>query len=385
MYKGWNNFKEKIIGLKGLAAIGSADVIGSGISAVFWLYLASLINPENYGEIHYYLGIAGVASYISLVGAQNTIIVYSAKNVKIQSTLNFISLIVGTISSLTIIFIFYRIDAGIVLLGYIINTLAIGDLLGKRLYSNYTKYVLVQKILTLVLGIGFFYIFGVDGVIYALAISYIFYIIRIYRVFKESKINFTLLKPRVGFIANNYVMSLIGGFSGQIDKIIIVPLLGFTILGNYSLALQVVAVLMVFSGFVFKYLLPQDSIKNQNIKLRKISIFVSGGIAVLSIILSPHIIPTLFPNYVQVVDAIQIMSLGVISGTITILYTSKFLGLEKSKFVLIGSLLSLITIVIGIILLGDIYGITGIAVAFVLSSSVNAVFLTTMNRIIKLK
>jgi len=385
MYKGWNNFKEKIIGLKGLAAIGSADVIGSGISAIFWLYLASLINPENYGEIHYYLGIAGVASYISLVGAQNTIIVYSAKNVKIQPTLNFISLIVGTISSLTIIFIFYRIDAGIVLLGYIINTLAIGDLLGKRLYSNYTKYVLVQKILTLVLGIGFFYIFGVDGVIYALAISYIFYIIRIYRVFKESKINFTLLKPRVGFIANNYVMSLIGGFSGQIDKIIIVPLLGFTILGNYSLALQVVAVLMVFSGFVFKYLLPQDSIKNQNIKLRKISIFVSGGIAVLSIILSPHIIPTLFPNYVQVVDAIQIMSLGVISGTITILYTSKFLGLEKSKFVLIGSLLSLITIVIGIILLGDIYGITGIAVAFVLSSSVNAVFLTTMNRIIKLK
>lgn len=385
MYKGWNNFKEKIIGLKGLAAIGSADVIGSGISAVFWLYLASLINPENYGEIHYYLGIAGVASYISLVGAQNTIIVYSAKNVKIQSTLNFISLIVGTISSLTIIFIFYRIDAGIVLLGYIINTLAIGDLLGKRLYSNYTKYVLVQKILTLVLGIGFFYIFGADRVIYALAISYIFYIIRIYRVFKESKINFTLLKPRVGFIANNYVMSLIGGFSGQIDKIIIVPLLGFTILGNYSLALQVVAVLMVFSGFVFKYLLPQDSIKNQNIKLRKISIFVSGGIAVLSIILSPHIIPTLFPNYVQVVDAIQIMNLGVISGTITILYTSKFLGLEKSKFVLIGSLLSLITIVIGIILLGDIYGITGIAVAFVLSSSVNAVFLTTMNRIIKLK
>lgn len=385
MYKGWNNFKEKIIGLKGLAAIGSADVIGSGISAIFWLYLASLINPENYGEIHYYLGIAGVASYISLVGAQNTIIVYSAKNVKIQPTLNFISLIVGTISSLTIIFIFYRIDAGIVLLGYIINTLAIGDLLGKRLYSNYTKYVLVQKILTLVLGIGFFYIFGVDGVIYALAISYIFYIIRIYRVFKESKINFTLLKPRVGFIANNYVMSLIGGFSGQIDKIIIVPLLGFTILGNYSLALQVVAVLMVFSGFVFKYLLPQDSIKNQNIKLRKISIFVSGGIAVLSIILSPHIIPTLFPNYVQVVDAIQIMNLGVISGTITILYTSKFLGLEKSKFVLIGSLLSLITIVIGIILLGDIYGITGIAVAFVLSSSVNAVFLTTMNRIIKLK
>ena len=147
MYKDWNDFKEKLIGLRGLATIGSADIIGGGISAIFWFYLASLINPERYGEINYFLGIAGMASYISLIGAQNTIIVYSAKNVKIQSTLNFISLIVGIISSLTIILVFYRIDAGLVLIGYIINSLAIGNLLGRRLYSNYTKYVLVQKIL----------------------------------------------------------------------------------------------------------------------------------------------------------------------------------------------------------------------------------------------
>ena len=180
-------------------------------------------------------------------------------------------------------------------------------------------------------------------------------------------------------------MSLIGGFSGQIDKIIIAPLIGFTLLGNYSLALQVVAVLMMFSGIIFKYLLPQDSIKNQNIRLRKIAILVSACMSILGIILSPHIISALFPNYLHVADAIQIMSLGVISGTVTILYTSKFLGSEKSKFVLIGSLLSLITIVIGIVLLGTTYGITGIAVAFVLSSCVNAVFLTTMNKVIKLK
>jgi len=379
----WNHFREKLIGLKGLTSIGFADIIGAGISAVFWLYIAATIEPESYGEIHYFLGIAGIASYIALFGTQNTITVYAAKNVKIQSTFYLISFIVGVISSLIIILVFYRVDVGVVIFGYIINTLAIGDLLGRKLYSSYSKYILTQKILTLVLGIGFFYMFGVSGIIYALALSYSAYIIRLYRVFNEIKIDFLLLKPRFGFIINNYTLLIVGGFSGQLDKLIIAPLLGFILLGNYSLALQVVGILMIFPQIMFKYLLPQDSSGNLNKRLKKITVIVSICVTIASVTLSPHIIPTMFPKYLDVVDAIQIMSVGIIPSTVSILYTSKFLGLEKSKFVLIGSLLSLITIVTGIVLLGTMYGITGIAVAFVLSSSVNAVFLTTVNRVIK--
>ncbi len=54
----WNELKEKILGQKNLASIGFANLVGSGLAAVFWFYLASAINPENYGEIHYFLGIA---------------------------------------------------------------------------------------------------------------------------------------------------------------------------------------------------------------------------------------------------------------------------------------------------------------------------------------
>ena len=51
------------------------------------------------------------------------------------------------------------------------------------------------------------------------------------KTFKEMKIDFSLLRPRLGFIINNYFLLLSSGFHGQIDKILIAPILGFTVLG----------------------------------------------------------------------------------------------------------------------------------------------------------
>ena len=96
----WKNIKEKIIGQEDLAAMGVANLVGSGLTAIFWFYLASMINPENYGEIHYFLGIAGMAQMVSLVSTANVVTVYTAKNIKIQSTLFFLTICAGIISSI---------------------------------------------------------------------------------------------------------------------------------------------------------------------------------------------------------------------------------------------------------------------------------------------
>ena len=84
----------------GLIPIGIGDLLGSGLSAFFWFYIAASMGPENYGEIQYFLGIAGIAQIFSLFGTSQVLTVYTAKNVKIQSTLIFISLILGAISVL---------------------------------------------------------------------------------------------------------------------------------------------------------------------------------------------------------------------------------------------------------------------------------------------
>ena len=46
--------------IKDIISIGSADIVGLGISAVFWFYLATPIIPSEYGEIHYFIGIATI-------------------------------------------------------------------------------------------------------------------------------------------------------------------------------------------------------------------------------------------------------------------------------------------------------------------------------------
>ena len=364
--------------IKELVTLGSGDVIGSVLSAIFWFYLASQIKPDAYGEIHWFLGIVGIFSYVALFGTLNTITVYSAKNIKIQSTLYLISLIAGAILSFVVILVFpsfYEIDSGILLIAYVINTLALGDLLGRKLYSTYSKYVLTQKGLTLGLGLLFFYYFGYDGILFALALSYVFYIKRIFIIFREQKINFNLVKERIGFITNNYMVFLLAGFNGQIDKIIIAPLLGFTLLGNYSLALQAITIMMIFSAIFYKYILPQDSSGKNTKNLKIFAIIVSISISLVGIFLGPTLVEVFFPKYLEAKDAIQIMSVVIAPSTIALILESQFLGSEKSRVVLIGAIISLVILICGMIILGLNFGIIGLAWSLIIATSAKTVFL----------
>jgi len=170
-------------------------------------------------------------------------------------------------------------------------------------------------------------------------------------------------------------MHLAGSFGSQVDKIIVVPLLGSVVLGNYSLALQVITVFTVFTTIVFKFLLTQESSGIQNRVLSIIVIIISIIISLAGIFLSPLLIPNFFPKYVDAGVAIQIMSLSIIPITIITIYTSRLLAKEKSKFVLIGTSLGVATLVSGIIILGSMYGTIGIAISFVLSTIVESIYL----------
>ena len=356
--------------IRDISTIGGADIFGTVMSAVFWFYLASQIEPSSYGEIGWFLGIAGLFSGIALFGTANTITVYTAKKTQIQSTLNFISLSASVILSFIVIVLFpsfYTIDIGIILIAFVINTLAIGDLLGRKQYSNYSKYTLVQKGLTLGLGFSFFYFFGYESIIFALAISYVLHFKRIFSIFKEMKINFNLIKPRIGFIGNNYFMSMLTIASGQVDKIVVAPLLGFAILGNYSLSVQVISVMLILPNVFQKYLLPQESTGVKNKKPKIIVIVFSVFITILGIFVAPILINELFPKFSEAVDAIRIMSLVIIPTTISLILESEFLGNEKSRVVLIGTAILVTSLIIGMLVLGSLMGIEGVAYSLVIA------------------
>ena len=377
------NFKEKIFGHKDLVSIGSANLLGNGISAIFWFSLASLINPEEYGQIHYFLAIAGMAQLLSLISTTNALQVYVAKNIKIHSTLFFISIIAGIVSSLVVFLFFSRTDTSLLVLGYIIFELSNGFLLGKKLFSNYAKFFLTQKILTVIFGLGLYFTFGVDGIIFGLVLSYVPYIWILVNEFRNTRIDFSLLKPRKGFLINNYGINISGAVGGQMDKLIIAPILGLELLGNYSLAMQFAVILMLLPTTVFKYLLTQDSSGKNTKNLKKNTIFASVGLATFGIVILPMIIPILFPNYIDTVIAIQIISVAIIPGTIGIFYDSKLLSIEKSKFLVIGKGIGVFTMISGFVILGPIYGIIGLAVTLVVSSCLQTLVVIIASKTIR--
>jgi O-antigen/teichoic acid export membrane protein len=277
--------------------------------------------------------------------------------------------------------IFDRFDAGLLAIGYVVFESVNSVILGRKFYRKYAKMILVQKSLTILLGISFFYAFGPSGIIFALVLTFIPHLVIFIKEFYNTKIDFALLKPRKNFIINNYFMRLSAGFGGQIDKLILAPLLGFSLLGNYSLAVQIFSILIIFSTIVFKYLLPQDASGISNRNLKKITIIVAIGISILGILVLPKLITLFFPKFIEAVDAIAIMSIAVIPDAIVILYSSKMLGKEKSKFVLIVKLVALATIIIGFILLGPILGIVGLAITFVIAVTLQASILAVADKI----
>ena len=354
--------------LKGLTNIGTADIIGTSITAAFWFYLAILMNPDSFGELHYFISIAAIVSYFALIGSQNTITVYVAKKIPIQTTFNFISLIGGIIGFVILYLLFQRIDIGFLVFGYIIYNLVTGQLLGKQEYKNYFKYVIIQKILTLVFGLGLFIILDIQGVIYGLAISYVFFSFVIIKNFTKVKIDFKLLYPRKGFIINNYLNGLNGTVHGQADKIIIMPILGAALLGNYSLSLQIISMMMIFSAILYKYMLPQES-AGYNIELiKKLLIFSSIILTIIGFFIVPIIVPTIFPKYTDAIEPIKIMSFSIIPMSISKIYTSKFLSMEKSKVIFIGSVTSTVILIPTMIAFGIWFDISGIAASFVLAT-----------------
>jgi O-antigen/teichoic acid export membrane protein len=197
---------------------------------------------------------------------------------------------------------------------------------------------------------------------------------RIYNSLKSSKIDFGILKSKSHFIIHNYILDLTRVSKGQIDKLLIGFFFGFSLLGNYFLALQIISVLSILPGIIIKYTLPEDASGSSTKNLKFITAGFSVVLALLGIFVAPLILPIFFPTYSDAVEFLPLLSISLVPSTVSSLYISKFLGMEKSNYVVVGNMIALITAIIGILILGPIWGVIGLAVTIIISSSSQAIF-----------
>jgi O-antigen/teichoic acid export membrane protein len=378
----WNKIK-KNRALKDLTSLGIGNIASTGISAVFWFYLAALIGTEGYGELSYLLAIAGIASTVASIGSGYTTIVYTAKKINILPA-TFVVTIIGSATAAFAIYLALNNPAlsGYVLL-YVVFNLGTATLMGLKEYKKNAIYLIVQRILMVVLVIILYHIFEINGVILGYALSFLIFSPIIYKQIKMNGIQFSVLKPRLGFMSNSYGTDLVKALSGNTDKLIIGPLFGLSLLGNYYLGMQFLVIATLLPNIIMQYTLPRDSSGQNNDKIKKYIIIISVFIAILGIVIGPILINELFTEYNGTIQIIQIMIIAIIPRTISLTFMSKFLGREKSKLVIIGSIVFLVVQIPAIILLGENFGIMGIAISVVLAEAIQAMFYIILNKFVR--
>tara|TARA_Y100001949_G_scaffold128640_1_gene110131 strand:- start:266 stop:1420 length:1155 start_codon:yes stop_codon:yes gene_type:complete len=372
----WKDIKN-IRGLRSVTLIGSSNIIGSAITSVFWISIASLIGADSYGELSYFLAIIGIAAVIAMIGGGYTMQVYTAKKVKIESSLYLIGIITSTVAAITLFLIFENLGVSISVVGIVAFNFILFEALGKKLYKKYFKIFVAQKILFVLLAFTLLFAFGPEGILVGYGISMLLFSQIIYKSLKNNKVNFPIIRKRIKFLSHSYLIDLSGTARNHIDKVIVAPLLGFSVLGNYFLGLQVLDLMLILSGIVFKYTLPADSSGESTGKIKILTIIVSFFIMLIGIFVAPLVIPIVLPEYATTVDLIPILSLVVVPRTIVTMIGSSFLGQENSKHVVIGNVITFCVLVISILLLVELFGITGVAMAYVIAFSSSAVYIVT--------
>ena len=370
----WKSIKQ-IKGLRSISQIGAATAGGNAIAAFFWIYMADLMGQEDYGELGYLLSIAAIASTISIVGGQWTMSVYTAKGVRIESSLYFISIITSTVTAIVLYFLFENVGIGVYVIGVVIFNLFVAEILGKKRYKTYSKIFFLQKIILVILAILLYYILGAEGVLLAYGISFLVFTSRIISTLRNHEFNFGLLRQRFKFWMFNYIIQLSNSARAQIDILLIGPLFGFTLVGNYFLGLQVVGLFLILPLIIFKYTLPQDSSGSSTKQIKIIAIVASIVFALLGIFVAPEVILFALPEYADTVELIPLLSLAIIPRTVTTMLMSEFLGKENNMHLLVGNLIAFSIVVLGILYLPEYFDIMGLAIAYILSVTIQTIYL----------
>ena len=370
----WNKIRN-ISSLKDLSYIGIANIGGGVITSVFWLYLASIMTPEEYGQIGYLIAIGGIAAVFCQFGTGYFLMVTAAKKQNVLPIIALISISSSLIAAIVLYILFKEPALGIVAIGYVIFNLGLSELFGRRFYRKYTKIFLIQKILLFVLGLSMYYFVGPIGIIYGFGLSMFVFSYQIYVSIKGKKLDYSVLRGKIGFALNTYLEDVVKTFSSESHKFIIAPLLGFTLLGNFHLGMQSISALSIIPGIISQYIIPEEASGSTKLQLKKYYLILTIILAILGFFLAPIVIPELFPKFSQAVEIVPILSLTLIPGTINSILYSKFLASEKSKFIIISTLLFTILQISLMVILGESIGITGIAYAFLIAISSQTVIL----------
>lgn len=359
--------------------------IGRMIAAIlqtsFFIILANILDPAIYGEINFYIALAGTFSVISRFGLNLTIIVNQAKqNQLLSAQLNTFALITTGIAALILIPI--NEYAAILSFGLSMFLMYQHNLLGVKKYKTFMGTAILRGILSIIFAISFYFVYDIPGLLLGLALGNFIPSIKFWKFFTRNIEQFSNLKSHIKVILHNYSVDISNHLPRIIDKVLIAPIFGFGLVGIYQFNLQILFAMEILPITLHLFLLSEESSKKFHKKIEYLVIIISVIASFLIIITSPYVVEEFFPKYSEGILSLQVLSLSLTPITILSIFTAKLQSLESTKVGFAG-LIRISSLLVLIIILGSYYELLGLSLAVLISASLTALFLFILYNKIK--
>ncbi|MGI0015697.1 MAG: lipopolysaccharide biosynthesis protein, partial [Nitrososphaera sp.] len=308
---------------KGLIQVAAGNTGASMIGALFWLFIASIMVVEDYGELNYYISVIFILSSISLFGLHNVIITFLAKgNEQIKYQANLLVLI-SNVAILPFSFLLTQnLTVLVALLGLSFYTMSWAEILANKRYKKFSVTIISQRAVQVLLSILLFLIMGIEGIILGYAISTLIFAYNFFRSFGGFTATLKELKERKSFIMHSYASAISTSITNFADKLLVAPLFGFATLGLYQLSFQFFMFLSVIPISMFQFMLPQESTRVSNKKIIVVGPAIAAAFAVIFYFTIPRIVESFFPHFLESIGSAQIMVFGVIPMSVSAVLTS---------------------------------------------------------------
>ena len=367
---------------RGLIFIILGNVLGAIVTGGFWLLLAMIQTVEEYGETSYIISIASLVSSFSLLGLNTTVMTHIVKGFqKIHIQANQVVLISSIIGGIILLQVDWILSLFVV--GMAFWMMSLYETLGRKSYKQYALINVGARSSQLILSLILYNLIGVEGIAIGFTISFFIFSYKYFISIKNFSLNFVEVKEKMKFSLHSYSFNLANALLLYLDKLIIAPIFGYAMLGYYQLGFQFLMFLGMIPISFFQYLIPEEASGKKKTRLRILGIILSLTLATILFILSPIIIDIFFPTYNQSLDAIRIMSFGIIPMMVAYMFNSKFLNDGNTKGVVIGAIIYQILQISLMIILGRIMEVTGLALSVVIALSGQALFLYIYKKSIK--
>jgi O-antigen/teichoic acid export membrane protein len=359
----------------GLVYTTLGGLCSSLLSAFFWFILASILEVKNYGLVNYYIALASIFAALGTMGLNTTVTTYLAKQEgDLLYEANSLTLLSGVV--LAFILSAFQWSSGLLSATMIFFGMTLAEMLGRKKYREYAFMSIGQRLAQISLSILLYFQLGILGIILGYFLGFLVFSYRYLKSIRKFTLKISNLKERRNFALHSYGFNLIGSLSTYLDKVIIGAVFGYYTLGLYQLGFQFLMLLSIIPGSFYQYLLPEESSGKDKQEVKLIGLILSAAASLAAFAISPYLIKSLFPTFIDAIQIVKVMSLAVIPSTIVAMLTASLLGKERSKIVLTAGLAYLASLITGLIIMGKTMGVIGLALTPIIAQTIQATYLS---------